>query len=136
MHNHTQKSTLLHNTPHNTLPFPSRSWETGFFVSQGGSWQSEYGAFFLGWYSGLLVKHARRVLGAAASVLHAPGRPRVLRAVSEVRCTNEHNACVCCYQGAAEEKGVCVRACMFAGSNWELFVICSALLCPTVLVVV
>jgi hypothetical protein len=127
MHTHTHKCTLLHNTPHNTLPFPSRSWETGFFVSQGGSWQSEYGAFFLGWYSGLLVKHARRVLGAAASVLHAPGRPRVLRAVSEVRCTNEHNACVCCYQGAAEEKG-CVCACVYV-CWFKLGVVCNALLC-------
>jgi hypothetical protein len=36
--------------------------------------------------SGLLVQHARRVLGAAAAVLNAPGRPRVLKAVKQVCC--------------------------------------------------
>jgi len=30
--------------------YNSRSWETGFFVSHGGNWQSEYGHFFLSWY--------------------------------------------------------------------------------------
>jgi hypothetical protein len=34
--------------------------------------------------SGLLVRHARRVLGAAADVLNKPGRPRMLKAVREV----------------------------------------------------
>lgn len=35
--------------------------------------------------SGLLVRHARRVLGVAAEVLNQPGRPRVMRACKEVR---------------------------------------------------
>ena len=63
--------------PHDAGSYNSRSWETGFFVSQGGSWSSEYGGFFLGWYSGLLVAHADRVLGAASEVLARRGRPRV-----------------------------------------------------------
>jgi hypothetical protein len=41
--------------------------------------------------SGLLVRHARRVLGAAADVLNKPGRPRMLKAVREVR-----SQCVIC----------------------------------------
>ena len=42
--------------------------ETGFFRSWQGSWSSDYGRFFLGWYSQALVDHARRMLGAATSV--------------------------------------------------------------------
>ena len=74
-----------HGGPHDAGTYNSRSWETGFFVSQGGSWQSEYGRFFLRWYSGLLVRHADRVLGAAAEALNRPGRPRVLKRAVEVR---------------------------------------------------
>jgi hypothetical protein len=54
-------------------------------LAQGGNWQTEYGHFYLGWYSGLLVAHADRVLGAAAGVLNKPGRPRLLRRAVEVR---------------------------------------------------
>jgi beta-amylase len=53
-------------------------------VSQGGSWASEYGDFFLDWYSGLLVQHCDRVLGAAAQMLNRKGRPRVFMAYQEV----------------------------------------------------
>jgi hypothetical protein len=73
-----------HGGPHDAGSYNSRSWETGFFVSQGGSWASEYGDFFLSWYSGLLVSHANRVLGAAAEVLNRKGRPRVFNASQEV----------------------------------------------------
>ena len=31
--------------PHDAGNYNSRNWETGFFVSQGGSWDSEYGRF-------------------------------------------------------------------------------------------
>jgi hypothetical protein len=30
--------------------YNARSWETGFFKSQGGRWQSDYGDFFQSWY--------------------------------------------------------------------------------------
>lgn len=76
-----------HGGPHDAGHYNSRSWDTGFFRSQGGNWQTEYGHFFLSWYSGLLVRHARRVLGAAAEVLNKPERPRMLRAVKEVSCS-------------------------------------------------
>ena len=61
--------------PHDSGNYNSHAWETGFFVSQGGSWDSEYGRFFLSWYSGLLLKHADRLLGAAATALRSRGRP-------------------------------------------------------------
>jgi len=69
--------------PHDAGHYNSSSWETGFFVSQGGSWSAPYGHFFLSWYSGLLVKHAERILTAAQQVLNRHGRPRVFRALKE-----------------------------------------------------
>lgn len=42
--------------------YNSKPWETGFFVSQGGSWDSEYGRFFLEWYSNNLLRHADKLL--------------------------------------------------------------------------
>jgi beta-amylase len=39
-----------HGGPHDAGHYNSRSWETGFFKSQGGRWQSEYGHFFQSWY--------------------------------------------------------------------------------------
>jgi beta-amylase len=71
--------------PHDAGNYNSRSWETGFFKSHGGRWQSDYGHFFQSWYSGLLVRHARRVLGVAAEVLNKPGRPRVMKACKEMQ---------------------------------------------------
>ena len=71
--------------PHDCGHYNAAAWETGFFVSQGGSWDSEYGRFFLSWYSGALLAHADRVLAAAAEVLGRTGRPRRARAVTEVR---------------------------------------------------
>ncbi|KAI8465551.1 MAG: beta-amylase [Monoraphidium minutum] len=73
-----------HGGPHDAGHYNSKSWETGFFVSQGGNWQTEYGGFYLSWYSGLLVKHADRILGAAAAALNKPGRPRLLRSAVEL----------------------------------------------------
>lgn len=62
--------------PHDSGTYNSSAWDTGFFVSDGGNWDSEYGRFFLAWYSGLLERHADAVLGAAAEALHGRGRPR------------------------------------------------------------
>ncbi|BDA47842.1 beta-amylase 1, chloroplastic [Coccomyxa sp. Obi] len=69
--------------PHDCGNYNSAAWETGFFASQGGSWDTEYGHFFLGWYSRLLLEHADRVLKAAAVSLNKRGRPRKARAVRE-----------------------------------------------------
>ncbi len=74
-----------HGGPHDAGTYNSRSWETGFFISQGGSWDSAYGHFFLSWYSGLLLRHCDRLLTAAGSVLNKAGRPRVFRTRREVR---------------------------------------------------
>ena len=35
--------------PHDSGTYNSSAWDTGFFVSEGGNWDSEYGRFFLSW---------------------------------------------------------------------------------------
>lgn len=72
-----------HGGPHDAGSYNSREWDTGFFHNDGGSFESEYGKFFLEWYSGELAAHADRVLGAVRAVLAAPGRPRVAREARE-----------------------------------------------------
>ena len=79
--------------PHDCGNYNSAAWETGFFVSDGGSWNSEYGHFFLAWYSRQLMQHADRVLGAAAAALNRRGRPRKAMAVKEV-CPQNPAACM------------------------------------------
>ena len=77
--------------PHDCGNYNSAAWETGFFVSDGGSWSTEYGHFFLSWYSRQLLQHADRVLGAAAAALNKRGRPRKAMAVKEVcPCSREY----------------------------------------------
>lgn len=71
--------------PHDSGTYNSVASETGFFNSDWGSWNGEYGDFFLGWYSGLLAQHADRVLGAAAAALHGDGRPRRCNGVKQGR---------------------------------------------------
>lgn len=45
---------------------------------------ADYGRFFLSWYSGLLIQHADRVLGAAKLVLSQRCRPRAMREAREL----------------------------------------------------
>ena len=48
--------------------------ETGFFRSWGGSWDTEYGQFFLHWYSSQLEAHGERLLSAAAAIFRKSSR--------------------------------------------------------------
>ena len=54
--------------PHDAGHYNARAEETGFF-NINGSWNSEYGQFFLGWYSDRLLRHCDRIMGAASEVL-------------------------------------------------------------------
>jgi len=72
-----------HGGPHDAGHYNSREWETGFFRNDGGSYLSEYGKFFLSWYSGELIQHADRILSQARGVLSQPGRPRDITNVKE-----------------------------------------------------
>ncbi|DBA81838.1 TPA: hypothetical protein ACH3X1_007557 [Trebouxia sp. C0004] len=62
--------------PHDCGDYNSPAWDTDFFVSSGGSWDTEYGNFFLSWYSNLLLQHADRILAAASEALNKPGRAK------------------------------------------------------------
>lgn len=65
-----------HGGPHDAGHYNSAPCETGFFLSQDGNWDTEYGRFFLAWYSNLLTRHADQVLSAAKEVLTQRCRPR------------------------------------------------------------
>ena len=57
----------------------SHEQETGFFRSWGGSWDTDYGRFFLGWYSSALERHGDRLLAAAAHVFRQNQPPVAAR---------------------------------------------------------
>lgn len=46
--------------------------DTDFFRREGG-WNTPYGEFFLGWYSGMLLAHGERILGSAESIFRSTG---------------------------------------------------------------
>ncbi|KFK38077.1 hypothetical protein AALP_AA3G066800 [Arabis alpina] len=60
--------------PHDA-PLYDQEPNSSRFLSDGGSWESEYGDFFLSWYSSLLVSHADRVLSLAGSTFSGTGLP-------------------------------------------------------------
>ncbi|KAJ0035260.1 hypothetical protein Pint_25200 [Pistacia integerrima] len=47
--------------------------DTPFFRKDGGGWNSEYGEFFLGWYSQMLIEHGERILSSAKSIFDRTG---------------------------------------------------------------
>jgi beta-amylase len=58
--------------PHDAGEYKQFPEETGFF-RRDGTWDTEYGRFFLEWYSGKLLEHGDRVLAAAESVFLGTG---------------------------------------------------------------
>lgn len=70
--------------PHDAGNYNSWPEDTGFFASHGGSWDTEYGHFFLSWYSKCLLEHADRVLAAAMKALDRHGIPRAFQGEQEV----------------------------------------------------
>uniref|UniRef100_A0A0A9EP94 Beta-amylase n=1 Tax=Arundo donax TaxID=35708 RepID=A0A0A9EP94_ARUDO len=58
--------------PHDAGEYKQFPEETGFF-RRDGTWSTEYGRFFLEWYSGMLLEHGDRVLAAAESVFGGTG---------------------------------------------------------------
>lgn len=62
--------------PHDAGTYNCSPEETGFFRGWGGRWDTEYGRFFLRWYSQALLEHGDRMLGAAASVFNLTKKER------------------------------------------------------------
>ncbi|OVA02276.1 Glycoside hydrolase [Macleaya cordata] len=47
--------------------------DTQFFRREGGGWDSQYGEFFLTWYSQMLLAHGERILSSAQSIFQSTG---------------------------------------------------------------
>lgn len=58
--------------PHDAGHYNQFPEDTGFFRREG-TWTSDYGRFFLEWYSGQLLEHGDRVLAAAEAVFRDTG---------------------------------------------------------------
>lgn len=53
--------------PHDSPKYDDQPVSGGFFQEHGGSWETQYGDFFLSWYSNQLVSHGDRLLSLAVS---------------------------------------------------------------------
>ncbi|KAJ6819109.1 beta-amylase 3, chloroplastic [Iris pallida] len=58
--------------PHDAGNYNQFPEDTGFFRREG-TWQSEYGKFFLEWYSNNLLEHGDRILAAAEGIFQGTG---------------------------------------------------------------
>ncbi|CAN6723150.1 unnamed protein product [Malus baccata var. baccata] len=58
--------------PHDSGHYNQFPEDTGFF-KRDGTWNTEYGQFFLEWYSGKLLRHGDRILSAAKGVFQGSG---------------------------------------------------------------
>lgn len=58
--------------PHDAGQYKQFPEETGFF-RRDGTWNTEYGKFFLEWYSGKLLEHGDRILAAAEGIFRGSG---------------------------------------------------------------
>lgn len=54
--------------PHDAPNYDQDTTIRNFFKDQGGSWETQYGDFFLSWYSDLLIAHGDRLLSSASSI--------------------------------------------------------------------
>jgi len=66
-----------HGGPHDSGNYKKCPWETGFFHPQTGSYKTEYGHFFLQWYSNMLIDHADRILGCVSEVVREECPPKM-----------------------------------------------------------
>ncbi|KAL1827133.1 hypothetical protein DCAR_0206292 [Daucus carota subsp. sativus] len=58
--------------PHDSGHYNQFPEDTGFFKKDG-TWNTEYGKFFLEWYSGKLIEHGDKILSAARGVFQGTG---------------------------------------------------------------
>ncbi|OVA12726.1 Glycoside hydrolase [Macleaya cordata] len=58
--------------PHDAGQYNQFPEDTGFF-KRDGTWNTEYGQFFLEWYSEKLLKHGDQILGAAEGIFRGTG---------------------------------------------------------------
>ncbi|XAR70578.1 Beta-amylase [Bertholletia excelsa] len=58
--------------PHDSGQYSQFPEDTTFF-RKAGTWRTEYGQFFLEWYSGMLLNHGDRILAAAKGIFRGTG---------------------------------------------------------------
>ncbi|KAJ1386576.1 Glycoside hydrolase, family 14 [Sesbania bispinosa] len=58
--------------PHDSGQYNQFPEDTGFFKKEG-TWNSEYGQFFLNWYSNKLLEHGERILVSAKGIFQTSG---------------------------------------------------------------
>ncbi|KAL9231234.1 hypothetical protein vseg_006487 [Gypsophila vaccaria] len=58
--------------PHDSGQYNQFPEDTGFFRREG-TWKTDYGRFFLDWYSGKLIEHGDNILAAASRVYQGTG---------------------------------------------------------------
>ncbi|WOL09560.1 hypothetical protein Cni_G18313 [Canna indica] len=58
--------------PHDAGHYNQFPEDTGFF-KRDGTWSTDYGTFFLEWYSGKLLEHGDRILAAAEAIFRGTG---------------------------------------------------------------
>ncbi|GJR68650.1 beta-amylase 3, chloroplastic [Tanacetum coccineum] len=58
--------------PHDSGQYNQFPEDTGFF-KRDGTWDTDYGRFFMEWYSGKLVEHGDKILGSADSIFRGSG---------------------------------------------------------------
>ena len=58
--------------PHDSGQYNQFPDDTGFFRKEG-TWNTEYGQFFLGWYSAKLITHGESILAAAEGIFQGTG---------------------------------------------------------------
>jgi len=58
--------------PHDAGNYNSRPYDTPFFNEYGG-WDTDYGRFFLGWYSSALIQHGSKILNEAKKIFSGSG---------------------------------------------------------------
>ncbi|KAH6776969.1 beta-amylase 3 [Perilla frutescens var. frutescens] len=59
--------------PHDASSYDQSPLSDGFFAENDGSWETQYGDFFLSWYSSQLISHGDRILSLAASTFKDAG---------------------------------------------------------------
>ncbi|CAN1748494.1 Beta-amylase 3, chloroplastic [Linum perenne] len=58
--------------PHDSGQYNQHPEDTGFF-KRDGTWQTDYGHFFLQWYSSMLLEHGNTILSSAKSIFKGTG---------------------------------------------------------------
>eukprot|EP00210_Caulerpa_lentillifera_P006982 g6677.t1 len=75
--------------PHDSGTYNNWPQDTSFFHGETGAWSTQYGQFFLQWYSNCLVQHGRRLMKTANSIFRSTKTQKTGRGVGTKSTTTE-----------------------------------------------